>query len=175
MTFTIEVAQADEAYVVERLLQFKLYEGGMEPEPDGLIDWGEPLDTFFTDPNYVPLLFRDANKLVGFALVKLNRKPTGPDGKTPVTTNCIEEFFILPPHRRKGLGTRAVDLIRQRYPGQWMATTWAGATSVGFWRSVAAACPEVNGREYQPDEHKGYAGQHVWIMESNKTHGDDGQ
>ena len=167
MTMTIESAQAHEASVIERLLQLELYEGGMEPGPDGLIDWGEPLDKFFTDPEHIPLLFRDDNGLVGFALVKLNRKLTGPDGKTSMTTNFIEEFLILRPHRRKGLGNRAVALILQRYPGQWMATTWPGAMSIGFWHYVATTRSEVNGREFGPDKHKGFPGQYVWILEPN--------
>ena len=64
--------------ILERLLQLSLYEGGMEPGPDGLIDWGEPLDKFFADPACVPLFFTVGGRLGGFALAKLDRRPTGP-------------------------------------------------------------------------------------------------
>ena len=165
MTMTVTPAQAHEADVVQRLLQLVLYEGGAEPGPDGLIDWGEPVDKFFTKPGHVPLLFRDDNELVGFALVRLNRRPAGPDGKTPVTTNFIEEFFILRPHRRKKLGTRAADLIFETYPGRWMVTCWPGHKGEGFWRYIATARPSIQGREFRPDEHEGWPGQCVWVIE----------
>ena len=151
MALTIHPAQAHEADVIQRLLQLHLYEGGAEPGPDGLIDWGEPLDPFFADTGQVPLLFRDNHELVGFALVKLNRQPTGPDGKTPLTTNFISECFILRSHRRKKRGTCAADLIFDRYPGRWMVTCWPGGMGEGFWRYVATGRPHMEGREFGPD------------------------
>ena len=169
MELRIEKAEASEAAVVDRLLQFTLYEGGMDPDPDGRIDWGEPLERFFTRPDFVPLLFREDDQLVGFALVKLNRRPTGPDGKTPVESNFIEEFCILRPRRRRGLGTRAFDVILERYPGRWMTSTWPGGE--GFWHHVVMDRPEVNGREYKPDENKGYPGQWVWVVEAGEEVG----
>jgi len=39
---------------------------------------------------------------------------------------------------------------------------------VGFWRYVATVRTEVNGREFCPGEHKGFSGQHVWVIESSK-------
>lgn len=165
MTMTVKLAQAHEADVIRGLLQLHLYEVGMEPGPDGLIDWGEPLDEFFTSPGHVPLLFQDDNGLVGFALVRLNCELAGVDGKTIVTTNFMEEFFILRPHRRKKLGTRAADLIFEMYPGRWTVTCWPGHKGEGFWRHVATARPSVRGREFRPDEHKGWPGQCVWVIE----------
>jgi len=166
MAITVEPARADEQPLVKRLLQLHLYEGGAEPGPDGLIDWGEPLGKFFTDARHVALLFREGNELVGFALIKLNRKPTGPDGETPVTTNFIEEFFILRPYRRRRLGTRAANLIFQTYPGRWMVTCWPGAVGEEFWRHVATASAGTQAQEFRPDEHKGFPGQCVWVIET---------
>ena len=57
MNLQLEHVETDKRVILERLLQFKLYEGGMEPGADGLIDWGEPLDKFFSDPGCVPLFF----------------------------------------------------------------------------------------------------------------------
>ncbi len=165
MTLTIERAQTHERLLVERLLQLHLYEGGAEPGPDGVIDWGEPLDKFFSDRSCVPLLFREDGKLVGFALAKLNRKPPGPDGKTAVSTHFIEEFFVLRGHRRKGLGTRAVELLFGRFPGRWMTTTWPGGTADRFWRSAVMGRHGARGREYGPGEHQGFPGQYVWVVE----------
>ena len=138
--------------ILERLLQLSLYEGGMEPGPDGLIDWGEPLDKFLTDPACVPLFFTVEGRLAGFALVKLDRRPTGPDGKTPVSANFIEEFYVMRPHRRKGIGTRAADLILRQYPGRWMVSTWPGRVAVRFWHHVATGRADVNGVEFGPGD-----------------------
>ena len=165
MELRIEKAEASEAEVVDRLLQFMLYEIGMDLGPNARIDWAEPLERFFRRPDFIPLLFWEGEQLVGFALAKLNRKPTGPDGKTPVDSNFIEEFHIVRQRRREGLGTRAFDLILKRYPGRWITTTWPGGYGEGFWHQVVMERPGIKGREYKPGEHKGYPGQYVWVIE----------
>jgi len=159
--------------ILERLLQFELYEIGMDPGPDGLIEWGESLDKFFGDPCCVPLFLKVDGQLAGFALLKLNRKPSGPDGRTPTPANLVEEFYVLRPHRRKGIGRRAMDLIRKEFPGHWIATTWPDAHRVGFWRHIAIGREAVKGREFGPDEHGGFPGQYVWVIEPNKLDADD--
>lgn len=57
--------------ILERLLQLMLYEGGMEPGANGLIDWGESLDSYFVESMNIPLFFTTEDKFVGFALIKL--------------------------------------------------------------------------------------------------------
>lgn len=166
MDLRIVKAGASEADVVERLLQFMLYEGGGDPGPDGRINWAEPLERYFTGQGHVPLLFREDDQLVGFSLVILNHRPTGPDGKSRTEASFIDEFYIVRPRRRQGLGTRALDMILDRYPGRWMTTTWAGGGGEGFWHYVVMERPEVSGREYRPDEHKGYPGQYVWVIDA---------
>ena len=168
---TIAPAQRQDAPIIERLLQFHLYECGAEPGQDGMIDWGEPMERFFTDPACVPLLFRDDDELVGFAFVKLDRRLASPDGQTPIAANLIEEFFILRSHRRKGLGTLATDLILDRYPGRWSVTTWpdtcAGA-SARFWHYLTITRSGLDTREFGPGDHKGFPGQYVWVVEPKR-------
>jgi predicted acetyltransferase len=154
--------------ILERLLQFELYDVGMEPGPDGIIDWGESLDTFFAGPSHVPLFLEVDGEVAGFTLVKLGRSPPGPDGRTPVRSNVVEEFYVTRPHRRKGIGTAAMDLIFKQFPGRWTITTWPDDQRVGFWRHVATMRASLSGKEFAPGEHRGYPGQYVWIIERHQ-------
>jgi predicted acetyltransferase len=160
--------------ILERLLQFELYDVGLDPGPDGVIEWGESLDKFLADPSCVPLFLEVGGQVAGFALLKLGRNPTGPDGRTAVRSNVIEEFYVMRPHRRKGIGTHAIDLILERFPGHWTVTTWPDDRRVNFWRHVATAREAFNGKEFAPGEHKGYPGQYVWTFQPNEAGTDDG-
>ena len=164
MKLTVERARADEEVLVEHLLQWTLYEGGMEPGPDGLINWGESLEKYFTKPDHLALVFRQDERVVGYSLAKLGRNPTGPDGKTPVHANFVEEFFVLRPHRRKGVGTAAATAIISQHPGVWMTSCWPGGMGVEFWPRVAASTGRPT-KAFGPDQHRGYPGQHVWVIE----------
>ena len=168
MNLELEKVAVGDRAILERLLQLELYDVGMEPGPDGLIDWGESLDKFFDDPSCIPLFLKMHGQLAGLALLKLNRKLPGPDRKTCTTANLLEEFYVMRPHRRKGLGTRAMDLVLRDYPGQWIVTTWPDSQRVRFWRYVAMGRNVVKGREFGPDEYGGFPGQHVWVIEPNK-------
>jgi len=168
MNLELRRVDAGSRTILERLLQFELYEVGMDPEPDGLIDWGESLDMFFTDSSHVALFFMMDGQIAGFALLKLSRNPTGPDGRTPTRSNLVEEFYVMRPHRRKGVGTLSMDLVLKEFPTQWTITTWPDQRRVAFWRHVATRSGTFNAREFGPDEHRGYPGQYVWIMEPNK-------
>lgn len=165
MNVQLECVDPSKSVVLDRLLQLHLYEIGMNPGADGLIEWGEPLDKFFSDPTCVPLFITVEGQMAGFALIKLDHRPTGPDGKTPVSANLIEEFHVLRPYRRRGVGTRAADLIFRQHPGRWMITCHPDGTRVAFWRHVVIERPDVHGVEFAPDDHKGYPGQHVWVIE----------
>jgi len=173
MNLELEKAAVADHSILERLLQLELYEIGMEPGANGLIDWGESLEKFFTDPSCIPLFMNMDGRLVGFVLLKLDRNPTGPDGKTPMRANMIEEFYVMRPYRRKGIGTLAVDLIIKRFPGRWIATTWPNAQRVAFWRHVAIGRDTMNGREFSAGEHAGFPGQYVWVIEPNKPDAGD--
>jgi predicted acetyltransferase len=150
--------------VLERLLQFELYELGMEPGADGVIDWGESLDKFFDDPNCIPLFLTGGEAFIGFALIKTSRSLRGPDGVSNGVMNLLAELYILRPWRRKGVGTAAVQRIFRSYPGEWVVTTWPDEARVAFWRSVMSHAPEMSCQEYCPGEHGGFPGQFVWIV-----------
>ena len=173
MNLELEKVAVADREILERLLQLELYDIGMEPGPDGLIDWGESLDKFLGDPSCIPLFLKKHGQLAGFVLLKRDRELPGPDGKTHTAANLIEGFYVMRAYRRKGLGTRAMDLILRDYPGQWIVTTWPDSQRVGFWRHVAIARPMVKGREFGPEEHNGFPGQYVWVIEPNKPDAGD--
>ena len=164
----LERIQFSNQPALERLLQLHLYEIGMDPGADGLIDWGEALDPFLSDPTFLALHFLIGEQVVGFALAKLDRHPTGPDGKTPMEANVLEEFHILRPYRRKGIGACAADLMFGQYPGRWIVTCHPDPIRVAFWRHVALGPLNVDGVERAPGKHRGYPGQYVWVVESGR-------
>ena len=166
MAITAERATSSERAIVDDLFRAKFAEEGTDRDPEAVAKWATWIHKYFADSNCIPFLIRLEGESVGFAIAKLDRTPTGPDGRTPAKAHFIEEFFVLPQHRRKGIGTRAAEIILREYPGRWMTTTWPGGPAVGFWRHVATRRPSVSGREYGPDEHKGFPGQHVWVFES---------
>jgi len=168
MCISVERVTGAGRTVLEGLLRTKFAEDGTNQDAEALTKWDKWIDEYFSDAHCIPLVIKSGDKACGFALVKLGRKPAGPDGRTRVEANFVEEFFILPSHRRKGIGTRVVDLIFRDYPGRWIITTWPGGMGVGFWRYIAMGRPGIRGREYGPDEHKGYPGQYVWVVESSQ-------
>ena len=171
-TVNLQLEQVDSSrrLILERLLQLELYDVGMDPGPDGLIDWGESLDKFFETKPFVPLFFVVNNEIVGFALIKLERELGTPDGRGDFKSNFIAEFYVSRRWRRKGIGTHAADLIFRRYPGQWTVSCHPDDVRVAFWRHVATGRDDVNGVEFGPDEHKGFPGQYVWIIELAETY-----
>ena len=166
MKLEIKRAFSQRRVILERCLQFFLYETGADPDFDGLIDYCESLDRFFDGPAHIPLFINVDDVIVGIALVKLDRAPAGPDGKTPVPgTNILDSFFVSRRWRRKGIGTRAVHMIFDRYAGRWMVTTWPDETRERFWRKVSGTYERGTSREYAAGDHKGYPGQCVWVVE----------
>lgn len=110
--------------------------------PDGLFaDY--PLDTYRAgDPRRVPLIFRKAEGLVGFALLN-EHTHSGLSADW-----SMAEFFIVRKHRRGGTGTRAAHLIFTAYPGQWdLAVARSNTGARSFWARAIAAHPKVSARE----------------------------
>jgi len=166
MQLNVDLVKLEKRIVLERLLQLMLYEGGMEPGADGLIDWGESLDSYFGESMNVPLFFMMEGRIVGFTLIKLGRMLKGPDGHSNIKMNVIEEFFIVRPWRRKGIGTAAAHMILNRYRGQWAITTFPDDARTRFWRHVATGYKQGKSHEFSPGEHMGFPGQFVWMIDT---------
>jgi predicted acetyltransferase len=123
--------------------------------------------------DYLSLKIKAQSSIAGFALAKLNRQPTGPEGITPLEAHILEEFHILRPFRRKGIGTKAVWEILGSYPGKWIITSWPNEIRVAFWRHVLAKLRSGQGVEYCAGDHMGFPGQYVWVIESSKSDASD--
>jgi predicted acetyltransferase len=137
----------------------------MEPGEQGWIDYGESLDKYFGRSGCLPLFFALEDRNVGFALVKLGRAVREADGIAQGKTNFIEDLYIRRPFRRQGFGTAAVANVVAANPGRWMVSTWPGSVRVAFWRHFALSRQRASVTEYAPGEHKGFPGQHVWVIE----------
>ncbi len=135
----IAVAVADEAATIANLMQLYIHdfselwsgEARGELEVDGRFAPYPHLEDYWRDADRIPLLFRQAGRPVGFAL--LNR--LSPSGR-PVDHN-MAEFFIVRKHRRSGLGRAAAHRIFSRFPGIWeVAVARRNAAALPFWGGV---------------------------------------
>jgi predicted acetyltransferase len=96
-------------------------------EPDQLSRW-------FSDLQAIPLLILKSTVPVGFAMVARAGARAG-----QALSYRMAEFFIDRPHRRLGIGERAVELILDRFAGRWEITeTLRNPVAVQFWRRVVA-------------------------------------
>lgn len=80
---------------------------------------------YWKESERIPLLVRVDGEWAGFALVRLGRP------------NQIAEFFILPKHRRSGVGRKVAAECLARWPGRWLIHQVTGNDEAkAFWRAV---------------------------------------
>ena len=95
-------------------------------EPDHLPSW-------LQDDNDHPLIIRQSETRVGFALV--NQAPSV--DLMPGFRFRLAEFFILKRYRRSGIGLRAAQVLFDRFRGRWQLSILArNAPAIAFWRRV---------------------------------------
>ena len=95
-------------------------------EPDQLARW-------FSDPTAFPFVILDGNEFAGFAMVGRGATRAG---SSPVDFR-MAEFFVVAPHRRRGVGRSAVQIILDRLAGKWEILEYLrNPDAVSFWRSV---------------------------------------
>ncbi|NIZ62711.1 hypothetical protein DL239_17195 [Sedimentitalea sp. CY04] len=133
--------------VISNLLQLYLYDMASANyfpiSPNGAYDY-DFLDRFWEHP----YLLYDQDMLIGFALVTSSCQITE---RSPCW--FMGEFFVLRPHRRKGLGDRAVKEILSRHPGQWHLTNLVENTGAdGFWSRVLPDDAEERGLRFDGDD-----------------------
>ncbi len=97
-----------------------------------------PLDAYWCEPGRIPLLFRQDDRLIGFALLNAVGH-----GAWPVERN-MAEFFIVRKHRRGGVGTAAARRVFSLYPGAWeVAVARKNLGALAFWRQAIGGHPRV--------------------------------
>jgi predicted acetyltransferase len=144
----IAVAGADQLVTVQNLFQLYVHDfseqwAGQprgEVGADGRFDLGYPLDSYWREPERVPLLIQADGQLAGFALLNV----AGHVGQ-PLDRN-MAEFFVLRKHRRGGVGRAAAQAIFSRYPGVWeAAVARRNAGALAFWRRAIREHPAASG------------------------------
>jgi predicted acetyltransferase len=97
-------------------------------EPDQVARW-------FGDPNSFPLVILSVAQPVGFAMVVR----AGPRTDARSVDFRMAEFFVARPHRGRGIGRSAVQLILDRFAGRWEITEYQrNPGAVNFWRRVVS-------------------------------------
>ena len=89
------------------------------------------LDNYWTEKERRPFLIYTDGKIAGFALVGENPR---------VFQNAkysMNEFYILPPYRRKNFGTQAVNRLFEQFRGLWeIACHPKNAAANAFWEKL---------------------------------------
>lgn len=88
-----------------------------------------PLPLYWTQPDRHPFLLMSGGTIVGFVFVGRRN-------------GCwdIVEFFVLPAHRRRRLGTQAAHAAWHRFPGKWTVRVLRSNRPAGvFWRHAITA------------------------------------
>lgn len=94
-------------------------------EPDQITRW-------FADSSAVPFVILHSTTPVGFAMVARSVAYAHSPSRFRMA-----EFFIARPHRRLGIGERAVQLILDRFAGSWEIVEYQrNPDAVKFWRRV---------------------------------------
>lgn len=141
----VGVARLEEREALANLAQLYIHDFSefWTGTPDGEVqDDGRfadyPLDAYWRELSRIPLLFRQDDRLIGFAL--LNAVGHGP---WPVERN-MAEFFIVRKHRRGGTGTAAASQVFSLYPGDWeVAVARKNIGALAFWRQAIGGHPQV--------------------------------
>ncbi|MEO6467798.1 MAG: GNAT family N-acetyltransferase [Acidimicrobiia bacterium] len=90
-------------------------------------------DRYWTDADRTPYLFRQDDRLAGFALVRSGEP------------HDMAEFFIMKKYRRRGLGADAAHQVFARHPGAWQVRQMTANTrATAFWyRAIPVPFEEV--------------------------------
>lgn len=156
-SLTISEVSEVNRHVIGNLLQLCLHDysefsgpqsRNWEVTSDGLFEY-EWFDSYWHEVGRIPLLIRTIDRIVGFALINRWSALEHP------LDHALAEFFVLRKHRRSGVGSRALRLILERYPGQWevpVARNNRGALS--FWRRAIPAAGVVSIQERAGDEER---------------------
>jgi len=142
----LEIAPPTKRDVIENLFQLYTHDFSEQWAGQARGELGEDgrfapyshLDSYWREPERVPLLIRTGGHLAGFAL--LNRY-----GRVrPAPDRAMAEFFIVRKHRLSGVGRAAAHAIFDRYPGAWEAAVARKNTAaLAFWRRTVGTYPRA--------------------------------
>jgi predicted acetyltransferase len=149
----------DNLDVLDRLMQLYLYdfsvyfcdEGDGFVGPDGRFDPGFPLSRYAegSGSGHESWLARVEGRWAGFALIghRADQHPHGGPGR------AVQEFFVLPCFRRKGIGTALARQVFDDYRGFWqIAQIAANRPATAFWRTVISRYTGGRYADYTKEE-----------------------
>jgi predicted acetyltransferase len=150
MEIAVDPAPVTEKRVIERLLEFYIYDFsefmGWNVDRRGRFGY-RYLDHYWTEDNRFPFLVRVDGAIAGFALVTVLDE----DG-APVTH--MSEFFVMRRYRRHGVGRIVAATLFDRFPGQWhIQQILANVPAQVFWRSVIGSYTDGDYTESTTDRH----------------------
>lgn len=143
MDVVVSPASLDEKPVIGRLLQLYHYDFTeflpLKLEANGEYAY-RYLDVYW-DPEpgdrRFPFLVRADGELAGFALVRFVNG-----------TYLMSEFFVLRPHRQRGVGREAALAVFRTFPGQWIVHQVSkNVPAQSFWRRIIAEYTDGNFEE----------------------------
>ncbi|MCM2676052.1 GNAT family N-acetyltransferase [Alkalicoccobacillus plakortidis] len=122
----------EEAPILHNLMQFYIYEFSeylqdIKLEKDGRF---EPfkLDGYWIEPHLKPLFIKVDKQLAGFVLL---------EATSDSSPNAVNEFFVLKPFTRKGVGRKAAFEVFKRWHGNWVvAQLKENKPAQAFWKKV---------------------------------------
>jgi predicted acetyltransferase len=123
----VEVIRAElrDKPLLRQLLQLYQYDfsefDNADVGDDGFYRYGY-FDSYWTEPERHPLLFRVDGKWAGFALVRAG------------TPHDMAEFFVMRKYRRGGIGTAIAREVFARFPGEWQVRQMtSNPAATAFW------------------------------------------
>jgi predicted acetyltransferase len=145
---SVRSASRPQKTLIDGLLQFYVYDfSEMEPPDSDRFEFDEnggfgpfpDIDDYWRNEQFHPLLIREQEKPVGFALLNTHSHRGG-----RVERN-MGEFFVARKHRRRGFAAEAVRQILSLYPGQWeIAVAEQNMAAKAFWPRAIASAPNVS-------------------------------
>jgi predicted acetyltransferase len=106
---------------------------GSEKFKDEHGEWKYPyFDSYWEQPTRHPLFIQYNNKVCGFVLVR---------ELIPGELCSVAEFYVFPEYWRKGIGTKAMQLVQKRFPyKKWkISYLYHNLRAAGFWKHWADA------------------------------------
>ena len=143
MIVTVRPAAAEDRPLIEGLMQFYVYDfSELEPAGSDRFDVGVdgrfedyPLDSYWRNEGYWPLLIEVGGKPAGFALV--NRE----SHRGAVNDRHMGEFFVARKFRKGGVGTQALQQVFAMNPGVWeVAVVERNEAAKKFWEQAIRVC-----------------------------------
>lgn len=163
MNLDIRSAKKNELETMDALMQSYLAEFNefdeVERDEDGRFVYPY-LPHYWEDPNRYPFLFRVNNEIVGFALVRFLVDPL--NGREMLE---MAEFYIVPSHRRGGIGTEAARRLWHLFPGRWRVEVMkSNKNAYPFWKGAISDYTETSYTEQPPERPVG--GNYVFLFDS---------